>query len=270
MDETIEGRFDFGRYVMSVWLFFLVGAGAFGFGAVLAGVRHEDPSQQPLVYITAGACLIIGLVALGWCAVQYICSARQLTVTPTGASWVVKGRAGSAKWTDVREFYRDEFYTVGPGPAAARERSEWMRSAHVRLVFRDGTEVTFRQTLSNYDALVAAMQRYAAEAVLVEKIALVAAGAEAEFGPLEVSSAGLRIKGKLRLWDEINYAVNNGWLCVAPNRDDFDIQERKDFTLVTIPNYLALLALMQQVGKPPADPLLLYPKSWRESMSRWM
>jgi hypothetical protein len=263
MDDTIEGRFSFGRFVMAVWLFFLLGALFFGFGvAVFLTTSKQDDAG--LRYAMAVVSSAAGAASLGFCTVQFLRRTSRLEIRPDGLSWVTGGRPGSAAWADVRSVYRDEFYTV---MTPDQQGSEWMRRAHVRVIFQNGTRVTFRQTLTNFDALAGAIQRYATEAVLAAKLAELSEKGEAGFGSVAVGPNGVRVAGRLYPWAEINYAFSRGWLCVAPARDEFDIAERRDVPLSALPNYLALVALMAHVGKPPVDPLLIYPASWRKNMA---
>jgi hypothetical protein len=265
--ETVEGKFSFGRYVQAVWLFVLIGVGMLVVGVGGLATRGPKSPESALELLPLlGPIALLGAAVLVWCAAQFIARTSELKVAPSGMSWIKGGRRGFSDWTDVREVYRDDSYTVMAG--ARNSRSEWMRRAHVRIVFKNGTEVIFRQTLSNFDAVAAALQQYAAAAVFPEKSAEIERGGEAVFGRVAISTAGVRIGKTLRPWTEINYAISQGWLIVAPARDDFPIEERKDVALSTIPNYVALFVLLGQVGKPAVHPLLTYPARWRDSVAR--
>jgi hypothetical protein len=261
--EGVTGKFVFSRYVMAVWLFFLGGAVslAFGLGALLAG---SDPNQGDFARLAVGVTGTAVAVALfGWCVVEYVGRTRWLGVNPQGLSWAVGGRTGSATWAEVREVYRDDSYQVATPHGRP---SEWMRRAHVRVVLHSGVSVTFRQTLDRFDALAREIQARGAQAVLPAKLAELAATGEAKFGRVAVGPTGVKIGKKEFAWAEINYAGSEGWLCVAPARDEFNIEERKDIRLSEIPNYVALIAIMAAVGKPPVERGLLYPLSWRRRM----
>jgi hypothetical protein len=267
MGKSVIGEFSFGRYLMAAWLPLLVGTALLGFGVatLLTTANQDDATLRFAISIVSAAG---GAGLLAWAATQYLGRTSRLEVRPDEVSWVTAGRAGSAAWCDVREVYREDTFLVMPGPVASQQRSEWARRAHVRLLLADGSRVTFRQTLTNYNDLVDAILGYAAEAVFPAKLAETADGREAAFGAVSVGAAGVRVGGLLHPWAEVNYAVSEGWLCVAPAREEFEIKDRREVRLSELPNFLVLLALMARVGKPPADPLLMYPVSWRASMAR--
>lgn len=260
MDKAIGGRFSFLQFFGANWPFFLIGVPFTVFGVVvIAHAIKGPPNPRENVlwqYLGGLTCLLFGVPSLWFAAVAYIQRTRWLIAGPDGIMWSSQDGEGSASWGDIQTLYREDSSSIN-GP----------RLSQVRITFKGGTELTFRESLSNYYNLANVIQQQAAQVVLLEKSKEISKVGEAEFGIVGVGPRGLRIEKTVYPWEAINYGVSEGCLAVVPDREDFKIEERLSVLLGAIPDYLALLLLMEQFGKAPIAPALTYPKSWRRSIA---
>jgi hypothetical protein len=126
--------------------------------------------------------------------------------------------------------------------------------------------VEFHEILDGYDALVEAVLKHSAEALLPLKGAEFESTGEADFGPVVINRNGLALNGKTLSWGEIKYAVSGGHLLVSPNVADFDYETIRQIPLADI--YVVAMNLMERVGKPSVSAVEVYPKAMREFVSR--
>jgi hypothetical protein len=193
-------------------------------------------------------------------AVRYVRRVRWVSLCADGLVWAdadglvwadADGRH-EAHWDDVREVYRKEWVING------------CRHTALTLRFTAHHEVVFDHMLADYNELAARVQELSARNLLTRLATTLKCNGVVQFGPVGVDPRGLSWKQRWGPeffdWHEIDYAVDNGRLIVVPCGRRFTWNERREQLLSDIPNYLALLHLMAQLGKPPVPPAQTLPR----------
>lgn len=265
MDVRVESRFHLERafhrlHYVSIFGLSLGGV-IMGIGILLALAREGRPILHFTVPIPF---LLAGLWGLVWLKAYLARSPEWVEVGPDGLRWRKQGKETTASWDDVHELYRHHQYVFHVG----EQPTEWHRRAHLRLVFRDRTEVEFHEVLSNFDELVWAVEQYVTAALLPEAAAAFERTGLARFGPLTITREGVAVNGDPFSWGGIQYAVSRGHLRITPNTTEFDDEAVRQIKLPEIPNYLVAVALMQRFGKPAVDAPDVWPPAMREFVMR--
>jgi hypothetical protein len=134
-------------------------------------------------------------------------------------------------------FCSDEQFVNGPGDASR----QGARLTELRLIFQDGAVVRFNHSLSDYDGLVAAVQRGVTAALLPGARRQLSAG-EVQFGAIRLTTKGIAADGKVLPWDKTERVwVGNGHLGWRSERG-----QAREFPLKEIPNYGILLNLIRE------------------------
>ncbi len=130
--------------------------------------------------------------------------------------------------------------------------NQTFRKKLLRLVPAHGVEAAFDQCLSNYDRFSDTVQAAVAARLQPAKRAELA-GAGAEFGPVTLHRDGITINGKTVSWPDVEqYTVFRGIFVVYPR--GYKGIKCEEASLGMIPNYVVLLRLLQELGRPPTPP----------------
>jgi hypothetical protein len=167
---------------------------------------------------------------------------RSVEVSPAGLAWTRRGRRRARRWDEVRQvFCSDVQFVNGPGDASRRGA----RLTELRVVFRDGAAVRFNHSLSDYDGLVAGVQRAATAALLPAARRRLRAGG-VDFGGIRLTAKGIAAAGKVLPWEKVERVwVGNGHLGWRSERG-----QARQLPLKDVPNYGVLLSLIrEQIGE---------------------
>lgn len=175
----------------------------------------------------------IGFAILAFSFAGYGKRIRRVEVFADGIRWHGPEGVLRLAWADVEAVYRSEIVFNG------------FPKSELKLVARNGREVTFDRTIDRYQEFMNLVQGRSADAIRPRKLAE-SGSCGAEFGPLLVGPAGISTDGWLVPWDAIErYYVRNGRLCI-----EFLGRGSKSIPLHGIPNYLVLLYLMGEFAPP--------------------
>lgn len=265
MDVRVESRFHLERafhrlHYVSIFGLSLGGV-IMGIGILLALAQEGRPILQLAIPMPF---LLAGLWGLIWLKTYLARSPEWVEVGPDRLRWRKQEKETRVIWDDVYELYRHDKYVFHLG----EQPTEWNRQAHLRLVFRDRTEVEFHEVLSHFDELVWAVQQYSTAALLPEATAAFERIGQARFGPLSITREGVVVNGDRFPWGGLKYAVTRGHLRITPNTKEFNDAAVRQIKLAEIPNYLVALALMERFGKPPVDVPDAWPPATRAFVAR--
>jgi hypothetical protein len=194
---------------------------------------------------------IIGVVALagslGPLIPPIVASLKTVDAVDLGEHdirWQDAAGSHSLTWQEVREVYRLEM------------RRNGFRVTELKLVPIAGEPVTFNHSLTQYDQLAEKAQMHHAAVWLATKRAEVET-AGATFGPVTLLPDAVLAEGERLAWEEIEqYGLMRGYLCFLTRRlpgRAMQMVAAKD-----IPDYLLLLQLLEEFGKPAASAQVLF------------
>jgi hypothetical protein len=237
-NETIHHRYLGGilsRYAphLLLWGIFL-GIGLFL--AILGLARPNAGTLLPgaLIFVASFGALIPIYLGLAR-------TPRSAHTSPEGVRWLSQLSVQHCAWNDISAVYRMH-----------KIINQTFHVKKLRLVLADGREVTFDQTLSDYDRLAEMAQETVAQQLLPSK-RLELARAGAEFGAVTLHRDGLTINAKKLSWPDIEqYIVFRGNLVVYPKA--YLGISCAEVILSTLPNYTVLLHLLQELGQMPVPP----------------
>lgn len=157
---------------------------------------------------------------------------RALYVFPEGVVYqTAAGDRGGCRWADVAEVWRAE--TMHHGVTTRR---------HVRLVTPDA-DVLIDPALTSYAKLADDVEVCVARATLPDLLARYRAGDRLTFGPLELDTAGVTLRGRSVPWAEVKTfrLVGGTLLMVGPPVDPW---RGNGAACRDVPNLAALLAIL--------------------------
>jgi hypothetical protein len=226
--------------LQTTWPILLLAVTGVAFGVMMQFVRTK-PGEETFTRL-AGVVTLVGSVAcLGVIPWRYVGVPRSVRVCEEGLQWTQDGRNHERTWDEVREVYRKELHVLQNGA----KPSDWNRRSDLRLVFGDGKQTHFNHILSDYNRLAATVQEATASRLLPRAHAALN-GAGVDFGPVQVSRAGLTTAAGNFPWQNLNkiWAARGflGW---------YDVRGMKgEVALKDIPNYTVLLRLVQEMTAP--------------------
>jgi hypothetical protein len=223
------------RYAPPIWLWaILLVIGLFlGF---LGLFRPNAGTLLPGLLFVVGsfACLIPLFVGLAR-------SPREARTTPEGVQWLDKKGEHRCRWDEITAVFRLE-----------KIINQTFLVKQSRMVLAHGEEVTFDQSLSDYDRLANAIQGTVTQKLLPAKRSQLT-GAGVEFGPVTLHRDGITINGKKFPWPEVEqYVVFRGSFVVYPR--SYQGIQCEEVVLSDVPNYPILLLLLQGLGQAPVPP----------------
>lgn len=159
-------------------------------------------------------------------------------------SWQDAAGSHRLTWQEIREVYRLEM------------RRNGFRLTELKLIPIAGDPAVFNHSLTQYDQLADKAQACHAQVWLATKRAEVEAGG-ATFGPITLLPDAVLAEGERMAWEEIDqYGLMRGFLCFIgrrPTGRSIKMVAAKD-----ISNYVLLLQLLEEFGKPAASAQALF------------
>lgn len=223
------------RYVAFFWLWaILLAIGVFL--GLLGLFRPNAGTLLPGLLFVVGSffCLIPLFVGLSR-------SPREARTTPEGVQWLDKKGEHRCRWDEITAVFRVD-----------RLINRTFLLKQSRMVLAHAEEVTFDQSLSDYDRLANAIQATVTRQLMPAKRAQLT-GAGADFGPVTLHRDGITVNGKRFPWPEVEqYIVFHGSLVVYPRSYQGILCE--EVVLCDVPNYPVLLLLLQELGQTPVPP----------------
>jgi hypothetical protein len=213
--------------------FLLVGIfAALAAGGLLLDLTRPNAGTTMPSLIMAGIAvgfLVYSFAAYGRCI-------RRVEVFADGIRWFGPQGTGRFAWENVEAVYRSEIVLNG------------FLVSELKLVGRNGREVTFDLTLERFKEFADLVQRRSAESIRPRKRAEAEAYAAA-FGPVYVGPGGVTVEGCLFPWEYVaRYSVARGRLHLQLLGHG-----SKAVPLHVIPNYLVLLYLMEEFSTPTRE-----------------
>lgn len=249
-DQVIsEHRLQPGRVLMYTWPYVLVG-GIFlliGVGLVFVSLSRKTVDKGGAL---AGA--VSAVVGAGLCGVygyRLFTDVALVRLYQGGLDWQEGSRARRISWEEIKEVQRKELHRLTHGAAP----SDWNRHSRLRLVLRDGSEVSFNHGLTGYDELATVVQEQTTRALLPRYREQLTAAGRVAFGPLLLTPTALAGSDFVDHFEDItHFQVNRGWITWQTRHG-----QPREHALHDVPNYLVLLALvaeMSGLGSPDRPP----------------
>jgi hypothetical protein len=219
---------------------------------VLAGLLIAIGLTRPEADTMAPG-LIVALVALGFVAWPFLAgvpSVRRVEVSDDGLAWEDGAGRHRIAWDDIAAIRRTPKLAV----------NGFLTEGNVTLALADGRTVVFDFSLDGYDELADLLQRYRAARLLPGLLAALERG-PLTFGPVTLERHGIEYRGLSRPWTSFEYAVDSGSLVLVPAGRQFGWNDRVEVRLADVPDAVALVAVMAEVGKPPVHASRTLPAS---------
>ena len=225
------------------------------FGMVLIGslltalvlvyaVIYGNDGLHAVAMVLCGVGILIGVVTLFllyFLARAWFQGVAEVEVYSQGLSWIRKKEKEFALWEDIAEVYRDQqrFYREGQRV----DTLSWLK-----LVLYDGRELFLTEDmLADFAILAEHILSRHGDWVYNQKGEELENGGVAEFSKdLIIYHDGLQLRGKPYRWHHLqNFEVRGGSLIFRLSK--YTLFSTVKFSLEELPNYLALLKLIEDL-----------------------